>query len=116
MVLLYLKGLVIIKCSFFYLYLLIYCVFGICGDYICDQLRFIKSGIRGRATPYKKYMQDIIYYYQTLEVGKHHTMDPIMKGILSCSLASLRGHPPIELPLQIQSFLHIPLHYLNLFI
>ena len=25
-----------------------------------------------------------IYYYQTLEVGKHHTMDPIMEGILSC--------------------------------
>jgi hypothetical protein len=27
-------------------------------------------------------------------------MDPIMEGILSCSLASSRGHPPIELPLQ----------------
>ena len=25
-----------------------------------------------------------------------------MEGILSCSLASSRGHPPIELPLQIQ--------------
>jgi hypothetical protein len=30
--------------------------------------------------------------------------DPIMEGILSCSLASSRGHPPIELPLQIQYF------------
>jgi hypothetical protein len=44
------------------------------------------------------------YYYQTLEVGQHHTMDPIMEGILSCSLASSRGHPPIELVLQIQYF------------
>jgi hypothetical protein len=44
------------------------------------------------------------YYYQTLEVGQHHTMDPIMEGILSCSLASSRGHPPIELQLQIQYF------------
>ena len=44
------------------------------------------------------------YYYQTLEVGKHHTMDPIMEGILSCSLASSRGHPPNELQLQIQYF------------
>jgi hypothetical protein len=42
--------------------------------------------------------------YQTLEVGQHHTMDPIMEGILSCSLASSRGHPPIEIPLQIQYF------------
>jgi hypothetical protein len=25
------------------------------------------------------------------------TMDPIMEGIISCSLASSRGHPPIEL-------------------
>ena len=43
-----------------------------------------------------------LYYYQILEVGQHRTMDPIMEGILSCSLASSRGHPPIELPLQIQ--------------
>jgi hypothetical protein len=41
---------------------------------------------------------------ETLEVEQHHTMDPIMEGILSCSLASSRGHPPIELPLQIQYF------------
>jgi hypothetical protein len=51
---------------------------------------------------YKNNMQNLLYYYQTLEVGQHHTMDPIMEGILSCSLASSRGHPPIELPLQIQ--------------
>jgi hypothetical protein len=53
---------------------------------------------------YKNNMQNLLYYYQTLEVGQHHTMDPIMEGILSCSLASSRGHPPIELPLQIQYF------------
>jgi hypothetical protein len=58
-------------------------------------------------------MQNIIYYYQTLEVGKHHAMDPIMKGILSCSLASSRGHPPIELLLQIQYFSLYPITLLE---
>jgi hypothetical protein len=38
MVLPYLKGLIIIKCGFFYLALWIYCVFSICGDYILDLL------------------------------------------------------------------------------
>jgi hypothetical protein len=47
--------------------------------------------------PQRKIEETTLYYYQTLEVGKHHTMDPIMEGILSCSLASSRGHPPIEL-------------------
>jgi hypothetical protein len=51
--------------------------------------------------------------YQTLEVGQHHTMDPIMEGILSCSLASSRGHPPIELPLQIQYFSSCPITLLE---
>jgi hypothetical protein len=45
-----------------------------------------------------------LYYYQTLEVRQHHTMDLIMEGILSCSLASSRGIPHIELPLQTQYF------------
>jgi hypothetical protein len=36
MVLPYLKGLVIIKCGFFYIALWIYCVFSICGDYMLD--------------------------------------------------------------------------------
>jgi hypothetical protein len=54
--------------------------------------------------PQSKIEETTLYYYQTLEVGQHHTMDPIMEGILSCSLASSRGHPPIELPLQIQYF------------
>jgi hypothetical protein len=52
----------------------------------------------------KNNMHNLLYYYQTLKVGQHHTMDPIMEGILSCSLASSRGHPPNELPLQIQYF------------
>jgi hypothetical protein len=54
---------------------------------------------------------------KTLEVGKHHTMDPIMEGILSCSLASSRGKPPNEIhaPNTI-ILLHIPLHCLNPFI
>jgi hypothetical protein len=50
-----------------------------------------------------------LYYYQTLEVGKHNTMDPIMEGILSYSLASSRGHPPIDLPIQIQYFSSYPI-------
>jgi hypothetical protein len=49
--------------------------------------------------PQIKIEKTTLYYYRTLEVEKHHTMDPIMEGILSCSLASSRGHPPIELPL-----------------
>ena len=39
---------------------------------------------------------------KTLEVGQHHTMGPIMEGILSYSLASSRGHPSIELKIKIQ--------------
>jgi hypothetical protein len=49
MVLPYLKGLVIIKCGFFYLALWIYCVFSIFGDYICRSiqvLKVLKNGIR----------------------------------------------------------------------
>jgi hypothetical protein len=44
----------------------------------------------------KKYKRSQAVKYQ------YQIMDPIMEGILSCSLASSRGHPPIELPLQIQ--------------
>jgi hypothetical protein len=47
----------------------------------------------------------IIIIMKTLRVGKHHTIYPIMEGIHSCSLASSRGKPPNELPLQIQYFL-----------
>jgi hypothetical protein len=63
--------------------------------------------------PQSKIEETTLYYYQTLEVGKHHTMDPIMEGILSCSLASSRGHPPIELPLQIQYFSSCPITLLE---
>jgi hypothetical protein len=54
--------------------------------------------------PQSKIEETTLYYYQTLEVGQNHTMDPIMEGILSCSLASSRGNTHIELPLQIQYF------------
>jgi hypothetical protein len=43
MVLPYLKGLVIIKCGFFYLALWIYCVFNICGDYICRSIQVLNT-------------------------------------------------------------------------
>ena len=41
MVVSYLKGLVIIKCGFFYIALWIYCVFSICGDYICRSIQVL---------------------------------------------------------------------------
>jgi hypothetical protein len=56
------------------------------------------------------------YYYQTLEVWKHHTMDPIMEGILSYSLASLRGNLLMIFSYKYNNSLHIPLHCLNTFI
>jgi hypothetical protein len=59
----------------------------------------------------KQYRKPPLYYIKTLRVGKHHTMDPIMEEILSCSLASSRGHPPIELPLQIKYFFFMS-HYI----
>jgi hypothetical protein len=67
----------------------------------------VKNPILNTKSPqqiYKNNMKNLLYYYQTLRVGQHHTMDPIMEGILSCSLASSRGNPPIELLLQIQYF------------
>ena len=64
----------------------------------------ITTNIEYKIEPQSKIEETTLYYYQTLEVGQHHTMDPIMEGIISCSLASSRGHPPIELPLQIQYF------------
>jgi hypothetical protein len=54
--------------------------------------------------PQSKIEETTLYYIKTLEVGQHHPMDPIMEGIISCSLASSRGHPLIDLPLQIQYF------------
>ena len=52
--------------------------------------------------PQNNIEETTLYYHQTLEVGQHHIMDPIMEGILSCSLASSRGNPSIELQLTIQ--------------
>jgi hypothetical protein len=39
----YLKGLVIIKCGFFYFALWIYCVFNICGDYIGRSIQVLNK-------------------------------------------------------------------------
>ena len=81
----------------------------IVGETILDGVKNLNrsTNIITTNTEYTIYPQSNIeettlYYYQTLEVGQHHTMNPIMEGILSCSLASSRGHPPIEIPLQIQ--------------
>ena len=62
----------------------------------------ITTNIEYTIDPQSNIEETTLYYYQTLEVGKHHTMDPITEGILSCSLASSRGHPPIELHLTTQ--------------
>jgi hypothetical protein len=53
------------------------------------------------------------YYYQTLEVGKHRTVDPIMEGILSCSLVSSRGIPLNKLHIQTQYFSSFPITLLE---
>ena len=49
----YLKGLVIIKCGFFYLALWIYCVFSICGYYIGRSIQVLnkwyQSTFQGRS-------------------------------------------------------------------
>jgi hypothetical protein len=76
----------------------------------------ITTNTKYTINPQSNVEETTLYYFKTLEVRKHHKMDPIMEGILFCSLASSRGHPPIELPLQIQYSLHIPLHCLNPFI
>jgi hypothetical protein len=65
--------------------------------------------------PQSKIEETTQYYYQTLEVGQHHTMDPIME-ILSCSLASSMGHPPIKLQIQIQYFSSCLITLLELYI
>jgi hypothetical protein len=62
----------------------------------------------------EQYRKKPLYYIKTLRVGQHHTINPIMEGILSCSVASSRGHPPIELPLQIQYFSSCPITLLEL--
>jgi hypothetical protein len=53
MVLPYLKGFEIIKCGFFYISLWIYCVFSICGDYICRSIQvrnnWYQSTFQGRS-------------------------------------------------------------------
>jgi hypothetical protein len=77
----------------------------------------ITTNIEYTIDPQRKIEETTLYYYQNLEVGKHHTMDPIMEGILSCSLASLRGEPHNEIhapnPILL---LYTPLNCLNPFI
>jgi hypothetical protein len=81
----------------------------LCGSkdffkYLNRSTNIITTNTEYTIDPQSKIEETTFYYYQTLRVGQHHTMDPIMEGILSCSLASSRGQPPNELPLQIQYF------------
>jgi hypothetical protein len=61
----------------------------------------------------KQYRKPPLYYIKTLEVGQHHTMDSIMEGILSCSLASSRRKTLNELKLQIKYFSSYPITLLE---
>jgi hypothetical protein len=70
--------------------------------YLNRSVNIITTNIEYTIDPQSNIEETTQYYYKTLEVGQHHTMDLVMEGILSCSLASSRGHPPIELHLQIQ--------------
>jgi len=73
----------------------------------------ITTNIEYIIDPQSKIEETTLYYYQTLKVEQHHTMDPIMERILSCSLASSRGHPPYELQLQIKYFSSCPITLLE---
>jgi hypothetical protein len=61
-------------------------------------------------------MKTTLYYIKTLEVGKHHTMDPIMEGILSVHLPLRGGILLLSYHSKYNTSLHIPLHCLNPFI
>jgi hypothetical protein len=112
MVLPFLKGFDIIKLWFFYI---------CCGAFVFSIGYLTRTNTRYEDiittnTEYtidkqRKIEETTLYYYQTLKVGQHHTMDPIMEGIISCSLASSRGHPPIELLLHNTIFLFMS-HYI----
>jgi hypothetical protein len=60
----------------------------------------------------EKYIKITLYYNKTLRVGKHHTMDHIMEGILSFSLASSKGKPPNDLHAPNEVLLFTP-HYIS---
>jgi hypothetical protein len=75
--------------------------------------KYSENNIEEPQQIYKNNMKNLFYYYQTLRVGQHHTMDPIMEGIISCSLSSSRGHPPIEIQLTIQYFSSCPITLLE---
>ena len=85
----------------------------ICVKNLNRSTNIITTNTEYTIDPQSKIEETTFYYYQTLRVGKHHIMDPIMEEILSCSLASSRGHPPIEIPLQIQYFSSYPITFLE---
>ena len=60
----YLKVLVIIKCGLFYLALWIYCVFSICGDYICRSIQVLNNlSLRWLATSNIRYEWKMLTNY-----------------------------------------------------
>jgi hypothetical protein len=71
-------------------------------NHVCKKRRTRREFVECTIDPQSNIEETTLCSITTLEVGKHHTMDHIMEGILSYSLASLRGHPPIELQVTIQ--------------
>jgi hypothetical protein len=77
MVLPYLKGLIIIKCGFFYISLWIYCVFSICGDYICRSIQVLnkwyQSTFLGRHSVDKYFLFLQIFFFGEEKRGPQHS-------------------------------------------
>jgi len=53
--------------------------------YLNRSTNIITTNTEYTIDPNNSIEETTLYYFQTLEVGKHHTMDPLMVGILSCS-------------------------------
>ena len=75
MVLPYLKGFLLIKCGFFYLSLWIYCVFSICGDYICRSIQVLNKFSRV-SFPYTCLLSLIISVFLALGTNMLATLVP----------------------------------------
>jgi len=81
--------------------------------YMSRSTNIITTITEYKIDPQKNIEETTFYYYQTLEVGQHHTMYPIMEGSLSCSLDSSRGKPPNEFHIQIKYFSSCPITLLE---
>jgi hypothetical protein len=58
----YLKDLIIIKCGFSYIALWIYCVFSICGDYICRSIQFLNNSYQSTFVGQRR--EEVLFFLQ----------------------------------------------------